>query len=175
MDVVVGRVGRAHGTRGEVSVQVRTDDPDGRFAPGSVLATDPGEAGPLTVTAARWHAGRMLVLFEEVPDRTAAEGLAGTFLVVDTAADAPLEDPEEFYDHELVGLEAVTVAGAVLGAVDSVLHVPGQDLLAVRGPDGREVLVPFVARIVPTVDVPGGRLVVDPPPGLLEDGPAGST
>ena len=168
MQVVVGRVGRAHGVKGEVAVEVRTDDPDGRFAPGSALVTDPPERGPLTVVRARPHSGRLLVTFDGVADRTAAEALRGTLLTVDSADDPPLDDPDEFYDHQLVGLAVVTVGGDTVGEVEEVLHPPGPDLLVVRRPDGTEALVPFVGDIVPSVDLTGGRLVIDPPDGLLD-------
>ena len=168
MRLVVGRVGRAHGVRGEVAVDVRTDEPAVRFAPGSRLDTDPAEAGPLTVAAAREASGRMLVRFTGVDDRRAAEGLRGTLLVAESTSSPRSEDPDEFWDHELAGLRAEDRDGVPLGVVAEVLHPPGGDLLVVRRPDGREVLVPFVARIVPEVDVAGGRCVLDPPPGLLE-------
>ena len=167
MDLVVGRIGHAHGVKGEVSVEVRTDDPDRRFADGSVLATDPPERGPLTVERIRPHHGRMLVQFAEVNDRTAAETLRGTLLVVDAASAGETEDGE-WWDHDLIGLVAVTTDGTKLGSVTDVVHVPGAPLLAVTTDGGRELLVPFVADIVPEVDVDGGRLVVEPPPGLLE-------
>lgn len=167
MQLVVGRIARAHGVGGEVSVEVRTDSPDTRFAPGMSLDTDPPERGPLEVTRARWHAGRLLVAFASVADRGAAEALRGTLLVADSST-SPAVGDDEFWDHELVGLAAVTVDGTSLGTVEEVLHPPGADLLALRRPDGGEVLVPFVRAIVPTVDVPAGRLVVDPPEGLLD-------
>ena len=132
-----------------------------------MLATDPPERGPLTVTGARHHHGRLLVRFAEVPDRTAAEALRGTLLVVD-AASAGDTGEDEWWDHDLVGLAAVTPDGRPLGTVTDVVHVPGPPLLAVVDGDGREVLVPFVSAIVPEVDVAGGRLVVDAPPGLVE-------
>lgn len=168
MQVVVARVGRAHGIRGEVTVEVRTDDPDARLAPGSVLATDPAEAGPLTVRAAHWHSGRLLLSFEGVADRTGAEALRGTLLVVDTADLEPLQDPEEFYDWQLEGLSAELGDGTVVGVVAEVLHLPGGDVLAVRREGAEELLVPFVAAQVPVVDLPGGRVVLDPAPGLLD-------
>jgi 16S rRNA processing protein RimM len=167
VDLVVGRIGHAHGVKGEVSVEVRTDDPDRRYAVGSVLATDPRERGPLTVEGARAHHGRLLVRFAGVEDRTAAEALRGTLLVVDSA-DVGETAEDEWWDHDLVGLTAVTTDGRTLGAVADVVHVPGSPLLSVVDEEGREVLVPFVADIVPEVDVAGGRLVVDPPPGLLD-------
>ena len=169
MDLVVGRIGHAHGVKGEVSVEVRTDDPDRRFADGSVLATDPPERGPLTIERIRPHHGRMLVQFAGVSDRDAAEALRGTLLVVDAASAGETEDGE-WWDHDLIGLVAVTTDGTKLGSVTDVVHVPGPPLLAVTTDGGRELLVPFVAEIVPEVDVNGGRLVVDPPPGLLELG-----
>jgi 16S rRNA processing protein RimM len=172
MQVAVGQISRAHGIRGEVIVVVRTDEPGLRFAPGATLAADPPDRGPLTVAGTRWHSGRLIVAFEGISDRTAAEGLRGTWLMLDSAQIPSPEDPDEFYDHELIGLGVVTAAGEPVGVVTDVLH-HGQDLLVVRREDGRdardsgEVLVPFVGAIVPDVDVAAGRVVIDPPPGLL--------
>ncbi|HEY2172560.1 MAG TPA: ribosome maturation factor RimM [Mycobacteriales bacterium] len=168
MRLVVGRVGRAHGVTGEVAVTVRTDDPDTRFAPGSVLVTEPEARGPLRVDGIRWHSGRLLVTFADVADRTAAEALRGTELVVDTDDLPALEDPEEFYDHQLVGLTAVRTDGRELGQVSDVIHGPAGVLLAVRGDSGAESLIPFVRAIVPAVDLAAARLTVDPPEGLLD-------
>ena len=167
MQIVVGRIRRPHGVTGEVSVEVRTDDPDLRFVVGSMLSTDPAERGPLTLRASRWHSGSLLMTFAEIPDRTTAEHLRGTWLVVDSADLSPTGDPDEFYDHELIGLTAVTSGGEVVGPVTDVRHY-GQDLLVIKSAANDELLVPFVAAIVPEVDVAGGRLVIDPPPGLLE-------
>lgn len=170
MKLVVGRVGRPHGLRGEVTVEVRTDDPAERFAAGSVLVTNPAERGPLTVSAARWHLGTLLIMFEGYTDRDAAEELRDTLLEIDSDDLLPLSDPDEFYDHDLIGLRVVTVAGEHVGAVSDVLH-HGQNLLVVdcAGPrSGQEVLIPFVTPIVPEVDLGDGKLVIDPPPGLLD-------
>jgi len=167
MQLVVGRIARAHGVAGEVSVDVRTDAPDVRFATGAVLQTDPAESGPLTVRRARAHSGRLLVSFEEVADRTAAEALRGTLLVADSATSPP-GDTDEWWDHDLADLAVHTVDGAVLGKVVDVLHVPGADVLVVRRPDESELLVPFVRTIVPEVDLTARRIVVDPPEGLLD-------
>jgi 16S rRNA processing protein RimM len=171
MQLVVGRVGRPHGIRGELTVDVRTDDPEGRFAAGSVLATEPAARGPLTVASSRWHSGRLLISFAGCHDRTAAEELRGTLLVMDSAElDVP-DDPDEFHDYQLIGLGAWTVAGEQVGVVADVLH-HGQDLLVIRPPEDKagtgEILVPFVAAIVAEVDVAAGRLVIDPPGGLLD-------
>jgi 16S rRNA processing protein RimM len=168
VQLVVGRIGRPHGIRGEVSVEVRTDSPEERFAPGSVLVTDPVNRGPLTVARMHWHSGRLLLTLDGVADRDGAEALRDTLLVVD-ADDLPeLDDPDEFYDHQLVGLRVELADGTAVGVVDDVVHAPAEELIAVRRPDGDEVLVPFVSVIVPTVDLAGGRIVVEPPEGLLE-------
>ena len=175
MLLVVGRIIRPHGIRGEVAVEVRTDDPELRFVPGSVLQTDPEQAGPLTVSAARHHSGRLLVTFAGIEDRGQADPLRGTLLLVDSAGLADPEDPEEFRDHQLIGLAAVTTTGEHVGVVADVLH-HGQDLLVVAGEGrrrGADMLVPFVAAIVPAVDIAAGRLVIDPPPGLLDPDVAG--
>jgi len=170
MQLVVGRVGRPHGLRGEVTVAVRTDDPDQRFVAGSSLDTIPPERGPLTVAAARWHSGRLLVRFAGYEDRDAADALRDTMLAIDSDQLTPLTDPEEYNDHDLIGMHVVTVAGEPVGTVADVLH-HGQDMLVVDGAGpraGAEILVPFVAPIVPDVDMAAGRLVIDPPPGLLD-------
>jgi 16S rRNA processing protein RimM len=169
MQIAIGQIGRAHGIRGEVTVAVRTDEPDVRFVPGATLTTDPPERGPLTVGAVRWHSGRLLITFEGVRDRNAAEDLKGTMLVLDSAEIPAPADPDEFYDHQLIGLAVVTAAGDPVGEVTDVLH-HGQDLLVIRRAPGpaAEALVPFVSAIVTEVDVPSGRLVIDPPPGLLD-------
>jgi len=172
MQLVVGRVGRPHGLRGDVIVEVRTDDPEQRFAAGSVLVTEPAAAGPLTVSSARWHSGRLLIRFAGCQDRDDAENLRGIVLVVDSAQLSASPDPEEFHDHELIGLDVMTTAGEQVGVVRDVLH-HGQDLLVIEARSGRsgaEILVPFVAALVPEVDVTAGRLVIDPPPGLLDPG-----
>ena len=169
VQLVVGRISKAHGIHGELSVDVRTDDPDQRFALGVQMETEPPENGPLTITRARPHGDRLLVSFAEVADRTAAEALRGTLLVVDSSSSPPVDDPEEFWDHDLVGLSAETATGDRLGRIVDVLHLPAQDVLAVERETGDELLIPFVAAIVPTIDVAGGRVVVQPPPGLLTD------
>ncbi|MGP4112405.1 ribosome maturation factor RimM [Streptomyces sp. 4N509B] len=169
MHVVVARIGRAHGIRGEVAVEVRTDEPELRLAPGAVLATEPPERGPLTVESGRVHSGRLLLRIAGVGDRSAAEALRDTLLLAEVDPSATPEDPEEFYDHQLVGLRVVTTDGAEVGEVSEVAHPPGHDLLVVARPDGSEALVPFVAEIVPEVDLGAGRIVVAPPPGLLDE------
>jgi 16S rRNA processing protein RimM len=172
IDVVVGRIGKPHGIRGEVTVDVRTDEPDRRFAEGAVLRAEPprGSASTLTsltVTAARRHQQTLLVTFAELTDRTTAEAARGIVLHASVPADERPEDPEEYYDHQLVGLAAHDTDGRVLGEVTAVVHGAAQDLLTVRTPDGRDALVPFVAALVPEVDLGGGRVVVADRPGLV--------
>lgn len=166
--LVVGRVGKPQGIKGEVTVEVRTDDPDARFAVGTALLTEPPERGPLVVEAVRDHSGRLVVRFAGVPDRNAAELLRDTLLQVDAAGVPPIDDPDEFHDFELVGLRADLEDGTAVGEVREVLHLPHGDVLAVTRPEGAELLVPFVRAMVPVVDVAGGRVVLVPPEGLLE-------
>ena len=167
MRVVVGRIGRPHGIRGEVPVETRTDEPDARFAPGSVLLVD-SPLGQLVVDGMHWHSGRLLLSFEGVHDRTAAEGLRGLLLEVERGEDEAPDDPDEFYDSALIGCAVVLGDGTRVGRIAEVAHLPGQDLLVVDRESG-EVLVPFVEQFVPVVDIAGRRIVIDPPPGLIED------
>nr|WP_323747845.1 ribosome maturation factor RimM [Catenulispora rubra] len=166
--LVVGRIGRAHGIRGQATVEVRTDDPGLRFAVGSRLLTEPAERGPLVVSDMRFHSGILLLSFEGVADRNAVEALRNTILVVEADPQETPDDPEEFYDHQLRGLPVELADGTVLGEIADLLHLPGQDVLAVRRPDAPEVLIPFVKQFVPVVDVAAKRVVVDPPAGLLD-------
>lgn len=176
IEVVVGRIGKPHGIRGEVTVDVRTDSPDERFAVGEVLRAAPptGSAATwrqLTVKSARWHQGRLLLGFTELPDRNAAEAARGIVLEVTLDAGDTPDDPDEFYDHELRGLEVRNPDGVVIGAVTGLVPGAAQDLLQVRATDGRDTLVPFVAALVPEVDVRGGFLVVADRPGLVSPFP----
>jgi 16S rRNA processing protein RimM len=167
---VVGRVVKPHGIHGELVVEPRTDSPEIRFAAGARLLAGyrDGRSVPFTVTAARSHTGRLLVRFEQVPDRNAAEDARGVLLSATVDELPAIDDPDEYYDHQLEGLAVVTLDGTAVGTLREVRHGAGTDLLIVDAPDGREVLVPFVAAIVPEVDVPGGRIVLDPPEGLLD-------
>jgi 16S rRNA processing protein RimM len=172
VQVIVGRIGRPHGIRGEVVIGVRTDEPDLRFAVDATLGYGPtpdsdAYSGQLQVASARWHSGQLLVAFAGITDRTAAGELTGLWLSVDSSQLPAPSDPEEFRDHELIGLSVRTSAGQAVGVVTDVLHY-GQDLLVVRPPDGQEHLVPFVLAIVPEVDVAAGTIIIDPPPGLLD-------
>ena len=168
MQVVVARIGKAHGLRGEVTVQVLTGAADERFVPGASFVTEPAEAGPMVLRSARDHNGVLLLGFEGTDDRSGAEALRGIKLLAN-----PLEDhgdEDTWYERDLVGLKAVTVGGDEVGEVTALQSGAAQDLLVVRLTDGRKALVPFVTAIVPEVDVDGGRVVLDPPPGLLDLG-----
>ncbi|MBO0840335.1 MAG: ribosome maturation factor RimM [Sciscionella sp.] len=165
----VGRVVKAHGVRGELTVEVLTDAPEHRFAIGAHMtaAAKDGTERTLTVASTRPHSARLLVTFEEVAGRDAAEALRGVLLLAEVSELPPIEDPDEFYDHQLEGIEVSTVDGQVIGEVREVLHGPAGELLAVQRKAGGEVLIPFVREIVPTVDLAAGRVLVDPPEGLL--------
>ena len=172
----VGRLVKAHGLKGALKLELYTDDPERRFAPGAsftlqVPESSPWHGKPLTVREFRWMNSHPVAFFEGVDDRSAAEELVRAILWIDQdPEDAPTED-DAWYDHQLVGLDVVR-DGEVVGRVIRVDHFPAQDLLIVRAPGDREVLVPFVKAIVPEVDVAGGRVLVTPPAGLFEDLPS---
>jgi 16S rRNA processing protein RimM len=171
MELVVGRVIKPHGITGELVVDVRTDDPEDRFASGSRLRLKPsrgqGPSRDVEVVTSRPHGTRILVRLAGVVNRDGADALRGNVFVVDSADLPPLEDPDEFYDHELEGLAVRTVGGTEIGSVAEVLHTAAGELLSVRTPAGREVLVPFVSAIVTSVSRETG-VEIDPPEGLLD-------
>ncbi|CAA9309955.1 MAG: 16S rRNA processing protein RimM [uncultured Friedmanniella sp.] len=167
VEVVVGVIGRAHGIRGDVTIDVRTDEPERRFAVGEILRAEEGRR-TFTVTSARDHSGRLLVHFEQLPDRTVAEAARGTVLVADVDPTERPEDEEEFYDRQLIGLSVLAADGSAVGTVTDVLHLPLQDTLEVDTPDGVR-LVPFVAAVVPRVDLNAGELQLADLPGLLTE------
>ncbi len=165
MQLTVARIGRAHGLRGEVTLEVRTDAPAERLAPGEVLATDPASAGPLTVASSREQGGRWFAAFEQVATREDADAIRGVLLVID--ADEDDDDDEGWYLHELKGLRVERPDGTLVGEVVDLEHPPAHDLLVIREPNGNRAYIPFVEEIVPEVDVEAGRIVADPPYGLL--------
>ncbi|MER5544669.1 ribosome maturation factor RimM [Streptomyces sp. NPDC002589] len=169
MQLVVARIGRAHGIKGEVTVEVRTDEPELRLAPGAVLATDPASAGPLTIATGRVHSGRLLLRFEGVGDRTGAEALRNTLLIAEVDPEELPEDEDEYYDHQLIDLDVVTEDGTEVGRITEISHLPSQDLFIVERPDGTEVMIPFVEQIVTEIDLAEQRAVITPPPGLIDD------
>ncbi|MEV6396504.1 ribosome maturation factor RimM [Streptomyces sp. NPDC051907] len=172
MQLVVARIGRAHGVKGEVSVEVRTDEPELRLGPGAVLATDPAARGPLTIETGRVHSGRLLLRFEGVRDRNTAETLRNTLLIAEVDPQELPDDPDEYYDHQLMDLDVVLADGTEVGRITEISHLPSQDLFIVERPDGSEVMIPFVAEIVSEIDLEEQRAVITPPPGLLDEAEA---
>jgi 16S rRNA processing protein RimM len=167
MQLQVARIGKPHGIRGEVTVQVLTDAPSERFVAGTVFVVEPASAGPLTIRSARWNKDILLLGFEEIADRNAAEVIRGAKLFVETEELDDDDDDEGWYEHELVGLEA-RVGSQVVGTVAALTTLPVQDLLTVKAADGKEILVPFVEEIVPEVNVEEGYILITPPSGLFE-------
>ncbi|MDU0348229.1 ribosome maturation factor RimM [Actinomyces sp. MRS3W] len=175
MLLTVAVIGPAHALKGEVRLDIRTDDPEGRLAPGTVLpaqpATGPAAAGHLTVAALRYNGSRWFARFEEARDRTAAEALRGVQLLVETDAEPEDEDDDAWYAHELTGLAAVRNladgTAQVLGEVTGLEPGVAQDRLLVRTPDGQEIAVPFVEALVPEIDPDAGTVTIDPPGGLF--------
>ncbi|MFE6858898.1 ribosome maturation factor RimM [Nocardia sp. NPDC057668] len=176
MELVVGRVAKSHGVRGELVVEVRTDEPDLRFAPGATLVgrlPRAKQTQQYVVESAREHSGRLLVRLEGLVQREAADALRGMLFVIDSADLPPSQDPDEYYDHELEGLTVQLGDGTVVGTVKEVLHSAAGELLSITAaegfpPVGREILVPFVNAIVPTVSIADSLIVIDPPQGLLD-------
>lgn len=173
MELIVGRVAKAHGISGELVVDVRTDDPDVRFAPGATLrAKKPRNPGPVrsyVVESARPHGARLLVRLAGVDDRDGADAMRGSLFVIDSEELPPIDEPDTYYDHQLEGLRVRTKAGQEIGVVAEVLHTTGGELLSVRSESG-EVLVPFVSAIVTSVSLDDGTLEIEPPDGLLDLG-----
>jgi 16S rRNA processing protein RimM len=167
VNTVVGVIGRPHGVRGEVAVELRTDEPERRFVPGQVLLEE-GGTRHFTVRSVRNHSGRLLVSFTELEDRAGAEAVRGMLLTAPVEPDERPAEPGEFYDRHLIGLRATTPDGAELGRVRSVLHLPAQDILEIETAAGPR-LVPFVEALVPDVDLEAGRLTVVNLTGLFGD------
>ena len=172
MSTVVARLGKPHGIRGEMTVEVRTDDPDERFVPEAVFGTEP-DIGPLTLTRARWHRDRLLLSFAEVPDRNRAEEIRNTLITVD-AEDTDDDDEDAWYIDDLIGADAHIgehlvgkVSGVSPGAAQDLLHITPSAEQVERSDSDEEILVPFVAEIVPEVDIDAGRIVLTPPAGLI--------
>ena len=163
--VRLARIGKPHALKGEVTVQLHTDEPEVRFAVGTAVQTVPAEEGPLTIASRRVHQGVTLLGFEQVTGRDGAEALRGVVLVA--PADEEL-DGEGFYPEDLRGLEVVDGQGERLGAVKDLHLRPAQDLLEVTTTAGDDVLVPFVEELVPHVDLEAGQVTVTAPAGLLE-------
>jgi 16S rRNA processing protein RimM len=170
LELIVGRVVKAHGVTGELVVEVRTDDPELRFAPGALLrarGSDRRERN-YAVEAARPHGSRLLVRLSGVADRDGADTLRGCVFVVDSADLPPIDEPDTYYDHQLEGLRVRTAAGGDIGVVTEVLHTAAGELLAVKRDEAAELLVPFVGAIVTSVSLEDRVVEIDPPDGLLD-------
>lgn len=167
MRLIVGRIGRAHGIHGEATIEVRTDEPEDRFAIGTKVATD--AFGELTITSHRLHNGTLLLGFENIIDRNGIEKLRDTLLYSDVDIDAPGFNDDDYHVLQLIGCTAFLESGEKFGEVSDVINLPGQDLLAVASADG-EVLIPFVRQLVPVVDIKNKRMTVIPPRFANENG-----
>ncbi len=163
----VATIGAPRGLAGQVRLRLHTDDPRTRLATGTVLSTEPAAVGPLQVASIRQVQQHWYATFDGVSDRTGAEALRGVVLL----APPDESEAEAWYPHQLVGLRAERADGTLLGTIDGVEHLPAQDALVLTEVGGARTLVPFVTAIVPVVDVPGGRVVLDPPNGLLASDP----
>lgn len=164
MDLTVAVIGAAHGLRGEVALDVRTDSPHERFCGGAVFRTDP-DVGELTLVGVRPHGPKLLAQFKEVVDRTGAETLRGTRLLIGRE-DAPDED-DAWYEDDLLGLRVCSADGELYGTVTGLVIGTAHDLLEIEY-EGRSVLIPFVKQIVTDVDVENETVTVDAPDGLFE-------
>lgn len=167
MQLVIGRIGRAHGVRGDLFVEPMTDEPDHRYSDGTVLMTSNDTT--LTVAKSKWHSGRFVVHFVGFDDRNVAETLRGLTLSIEVDPAQSPEDPDEYYDHQLVGLNVVLADGTHVGTIGEVIHLPSQDLLTVLRKGDTEALIPFVTEFVPDINLATKTVTITPPPGLLND------
>ena len=159
MRLNVGRIGRAHGILGEATIEVRTDEPERRFAIGAEVLT---ENSKLKVTSARVHNGILLLGFEGINDRNSIEKLRDTLLYSEVDINEPGIDEDDYHVQQLIGLRAELEDGSDFGVVTDVRNLPAQDCLAIKTKSG-EVLIPFVRQLVPVVDLANKKLVVRPP------------
>jgi 16S rRNA processing protein RimM len=160
MRLLVGRIGRAHGILGEATIEVRSDEPDRRFALGNKVQTD--SHGELTITSGRVHNGILLLGFEGFSDRNAIEKLRNVLLYCDVDINEPGIDEDDYHVLQLIGCAAHLENGEVVGEVSDVINLPGQDLLAIKTETG-EILIPFVRQLVPVVDIAARKVIVIPP------------
>lgn len=172
-EVRVARIGKPHGIRGEVTVEVFSDSPQTRFVAGNTLTLRLAEESSalfnrLTVEKARWNKKILLLKFEEFSDRNTAESLRNSELYA--PAEDPLDPNEGWYADEIIGFSVhqESFKSPGIGRVSNLITGEAQDLLEIQLPDGREVLVPFVEEIVPEIDEEHGAVIINPPPGLLE-------
>ena len=163
MQLVVGRIGRAHGVLGEATIEVQTDDPDIRFQVGNKLTLDNGRQ--LTIRSSRWHNQILLLAFDGVADRNQIEELRDQLISSDV--DLGSLAPGEYHFQQLIGCEVFQQNGELIGKVDEIVKLPGQDLLSVSR-SGAQVLIPMAKQIIIEIDVLAKKIVVNPPEGLLD-------
>ena len=163
MQLVVGRIGRAHGVLGEATVQVQTDDPDLRFKVGAKLILDNGK--DLTIRSARWHNQILLLAFDGVVDRNQIEELRDQ--MISAEVDITSLSPGEYHYQQLLGCQVFLQSDELIGEVDEIVKLPSQDLLSVAK-NGKKVLIPMVKKIIVSIDILTKKIVVDPPEGLLD-------
>jgi len=163
LQLVVGRIGRAHGVLGEATIEVRTDDPDLRFIVGNKLTLDNGKQ--LSIKSSRWHNQVLLLAFDGINDRNQIEELRDQLISAEVDTNNMAEG--EYHFQQLIGSEVFLKSGGLLGVVDEIVKLPGQDLLSVNK-DGKEVLIPMVKQIIVSIDIKTKKIVVDPPEGLFD-------
>jgi 16S rRNA processing protein RimM len=163
LQLVVGRIGRAHGVLGEATIEVQTDDPDIRFQVGNKLTLDDGRQ--LTIRSSRWHNQILLLAFDGVDDRNQIEELRDQ--LISSEVDLGSLAPGEYHFQQLIGCEVFQQNGELIGTVDEIVKLPGQDLLSVSRAGG-QVLIPMVKQIIIEIDVLAKKIVVNPPEGLLD-------
>lgn len=163
MQLVVGRIGRAHGVQGEATIEVRTDDPDIRFAVGQTVTLEDGRS--LKISGNRWHNQILLLSFSGIKDRNQVEELRDQLLYAEV--DTNSTEPGEYHFQQLIGSQVLLPDGGNLGLVSEVVQLPGQDLLSVASQKG-EVLIPMVKQIIISIDVDKKLIKINPPEGLLD-------
>ena len=163
MQLVVGRIGRAHGVQGEATVEVRTDQPDQRFAVGATISTEDGRN--LIITGNRWHNKILLLSFAGITDRDQVEQLRDQ--LVSTEVNTEDQEPGEYHFQQLIGCQVKLEDSKDIGVVREIIQLPGQDLLGIDTPNG-EVLIPMVKQMIIAIDIKAKLIVVNPPEGLLD-------
>lgn len=163
MQLVVGRIGRAHGVQGEATIELRTDDPEIRFAVGQTVTLADGRS--LKISGNRWHNQILLLSFSGINDRNQIGELRDQLLYAEV--DTNSTEPGEYHFQQLIGSQVVLPDGSNLGLVTEILQLPGQDLLSVESQKG-EVLIPMVKQIIISIDVDKRIIKINPPEGLLD-------
>lgn len=166
--VVMGRSAGSYGLKGEVKVTSFADDPEVFLRAEAVyFGPDPRRAKPRRMLAMRWHGGRLLMSLEGITTREQAAETGGAWIYIQ-AKDMPPPADDEFYWHEVLGAEVFDAAGRRLGKVHALTETNAHDMMVVRGDGGREALIPLIDGVMLEVDSTAGKVVVDPPEGLLE-------